>query len=214
MPAERDDVAVRFSPMFPLGMVHFPGVPLPLRVFEPRYRTLVADCLDGDRAFGVVLIERGFEVGGGDTRFDVGTMTSIVGAGMSPDGMVHLRTIGTGRMRIVQWLEDAPYPRAEVEDFGAFTVSGADRDALAATERRVRQALAMRAELGEPAAPFNVELDADPDIAAFQLAAIAPLGPLDKQRLLGVEEPARFIAVLDELIGDELEGLALRLGEN
>jgi Lon protease-like protein len=214
MPVERDDVAVRFSPMFPLGMVHFPGVPLPLRVFEPRYRTLVADCLDGDREFGVVLIERGFEVGGGDTRFDVGTMTSIVGAGMSPDGMVHLRTIGTGRVRIVQWLEDAPYPRAEVEDFGAFTVSGRDRDALAATERLVRQALAMRAELGEPAAPFNVELDTDPDIAAFQLAAIAPLGPLDKQRLLGVEEPSRFIAVLDELIGDELEALALRLGEN
>jgi Lon protease-like protein len=200
--------------MFPLGIVHFPGVPLPLRVFEPRYRTLVADCLDGDREFGVVLIERGFEVGGGDTRFDVGTMTSIVGAGMSPDGMVHLRTLGTRRVRIVQWLEDAPYPRAEVEDFGVFAMSGADRDALAATERRVRQALAMRAELGEAAAPFNIELDADPDIAAFQLAAIAPLGPLDKQRLLGVEEPGRFIAVLDELIGDELEALALRLGGN
>jgi Lon protease-like protein len=214
MPAGPDDVAVRFSPMFPLGIVHFPGVPLPLRVFEPRYRTLVAHCLDGDREFGVVLIERGFEVGGGDARFDVATMTSIVGAGMSPDGMVHLQTVGTRRARVVRWLEDDPYPRAEVEDFAAFTVAGPDAEALAATERRVRQALAMRAELGEPGVPFNIELDPDPSVAAFQLAAIAPLGPLDKQRLLGAEEPARFVALLDELIGDELDGLALRLGGN
>ncbi|HZQ56629.1 MAG TPA: LON peptidase substrate-binding domain-containing protein [Acidimicrobiales bacterium] len=200
--------------MFPLGIVHFPGVPLPLRVFEPRYRTLVAHCLDGDREFGVVLIERGFEVGGGDARFDVATMTSIVGAGMSADGMVHLQTVGTRRARVVRWLEDDPYPRAEVEDFAPFTVAGADAEALAATERRVRQALAMRAELGEPGVPFNIELDPDPSVAAFQLAAIAPLGPLDKQRLLGAEEPARFVALLDELIGDELDGLALRLGGN
>jgi len=61
------------TPMFPLGMVHFPGIVLPLRVFEPRYRQLTADCLAGDGEFGVVLIERGWEVGGGDTRFNVGT---------------------------------------------------------------------------------------------------------------------------------------------
>jgi uncharacterized protein len=207
-------VTVRFSPMFPLGIVHFPGMPLPLRVFEPRYRTLVADCLDGDSEFGVVLIERGFEVGGGDSRFGAGTMTSIVGAGMSPDGMVHLRTVGTRRVHVARWLDDDPYPRAEVEDFPPFTVAGEAVEALAATGRRVRQALAMRAELGEPAAPFNVELDPDPGIAVFQLAAIAPFGPLDKQRLLEVEEPDVFVALLDALTADELEALASRLGGN
>jgi Lon protease-like protein len=197
--------------MFPLGIVHFPGVPLPLRVFEPRYRTLVAHCLDGDREFGVVLIERGFEVGGGDSRFDVGTMTSIMGAGMSSDGMVHLQTVGTRRVHIVEWLDDDPYPRADVDDFPPFTLAGPDVDALAAAERRVRRSLAMRAELGEPGAPFNIELDDDPDVAAFQLAAIAPLGPLDKQRLLAVEEAAAFVALLDELAADEIEALAARL---
>ena len=200
--------------MFPLGIVHFPGVPLPLRVFEPRYRTLVADCLDGDREFGVVLIERGFEVGGGDSRFDAGTMTSIVEAGMSPDGMVHLRTVGARRVHVVQWLDDDPYPRADVEDFPPFVVGGAEVEALAAVERRVRRALAMRAELGEPATPFNIELDADPNVSAFQLAAIAPLGPLDQQRLLGVEEPSPFIEALDALIGEELDALAARLAGN
>jgi uncharacterized protein len=197
--------------MFPLGIVHFPGVPLPLRVFEPRYRTLVADCLDGEREFGVVLIERGFEVGGGDARFDVGTMTSIVGAAMSPDGMVHLRTVGTRRVRVLRWLEDDPYPRADVEDFPPFALAGPDVEALAGAERRVRQALAMRAELGEPATPFNIELDADPNVAAFQLAAIAPLGPLDQQRLLAIAAPPRFVEVLDALVGEELDALSARL---
>jgi Lon protease-like protein len=197
--------------MFPLGIVHFPGVPLPLRVFEPRYRTLVADCLDGEREFGVVLIERGFEVGGGDARFDVGTMTSIVGAAMSPDGMVHLRTVGTRRVQVVQWLEDDPYPRADVEDLPPFALAGPDVEALGAAEKRVRQALAMRAELGEPATPFNIELDGDPNVAAFQLAAIAPLGPLDQQRLLAIEDAPRFVEVLDALVGEELDSLAARL---
>ena len=63
----------RLLPMFPLGTVLFPHALLPLRVFEPRYRTMTAHVMRGDAEFGVVLIERGSEVGGGDIRFDVGT---------------------------------------------------------------------------------------------------------------------------------------------
>ena len=65
-------------PMFPLGTVLFPYAVLPLHVFEPRYRVMTRRCLDGDREFGVVLIERGSEVGGGDVRFGVGTIARIV----------------------------------------------------------------------------------------------------------------------------------------
>ena len=67
-----------------LGAV--PARALPLHVFEPRYRALVEDCLAGEPEFGVVLIERGSEVGGGDTRFDVGTVARIVEAAEFPDG--------------------------------------------------------------------------------------------------------------------------------
>ena len=74
-------------PMFPLGSVLVPGAVLPLHVFEPRYRALVRSCLDsGEPEFGVVLIERGSEVGGGDVRFDVGTLARIVQAGRFDDG--------------------------------------------------------------------------------------------------------------------------------
>jgi uncharacterized protein len=202
------------TPMFPLGVVHFPGVALPLRVFEPRYRRLTADCLAAEGEFGVVLIERGREVGGGDSRFGVGTMTTIVDAGVGPDGMIHLRTVGTRRFRVRRWLDDDPYPRAELDELPPIEVGDGEREALARTERQVRQALAMRAELDEPAAPFNVEFDGDPAVALFQLAAVAPVGPVDHQRLLEAEQPAALLALLDELMADEIAVLASRLSGN
>ena len=64
--------------MFPLGTVLFPSGVLPLRVFEPRYRDMLEDLLSGNREFGVVLIERGSEVGGGEVRSGIGTMARIL----------------------------------------------------------------------------------------------------------------------------------------
>jgi Lon protease-like protein len=197
--------------MFPLGMVHFPHVVLPLQVFERRYRTLVADCLQGDLAFGVVLIERGSEVGGGDVRFDVGTLTTIVRAGLDERGLVRLETVGTHRIRVLRWLEDDPYPRADVVDLESPTLGPAEIEGLADAERNVRRTLALRAELDEPAAPYNLALDADPAKALFQLAALAPLGPADQQRLLATEDVGRYLALLAELAAEESAVLAHRL---
>src|SRR4051812_43593478 len=86
-------------PMFPLNAVVFPGMALPLHVFEPRYRALTRHCLDTDRRFGSVLIERGSEVGGGDVRFDVGTCVRIVEADELPDGRWVLVAVGVERLR-------------------------------------------------------------------------------------------------------------------
>src|ERR1019366_3591141 len=73
----REDATASAMPMFPLSMVLFPGAPLPLRVFEERYQQLVKDTVDRGRAFGVVLISRGSEVGGGDQRLSIGTLAEI-----------------------------------------------------------------------------------------------------------------------------------------
>jgi len=200
--------------MFPLGLVHFPGVMLPLRVFEPRYRQLTIDCLDGDREFGVVLIERGSEVGGGDLRTGVGTMTSIVQAGLDDSGLIRLDTLGTRRIRVLEWLADEPYPRAEVEDLAPLVVGAEHAEVTASVERKVRRALALRTELGERTMPHNVELDPDPARALFQLAAIAPLGPLDQQRLLAAPGAAELLSVLDGFMDEELVVLASRLAGN
>src|SRR5215475_10761205 len=105
----------RVLPMFPLGSPLLPFAPLPLHVFEPRYRTLLADCLAGSREFGVVLIERGSEVGGGDQRFDVGTVARIADVVPFADGRSALTAVGTSRLRVLEWLPENPYPRARVE---------------------------------------------------------------------------------------------------
>jgi Lon protease-like protein len=197
--------------MFPLGLVHFPGVMLPLQVFEPRYRQLTIDCLDGDREFGVVLIERGSEVGGGDLRTSVGTMTSIIDAGFNDLGLIRLDTVGTRRVRVVRWLDDDPYPRAEVEDLAPPEMGPPELEALASADRVVRRALALRAELDEPAVPYNIAFDDDPARAVFQLAAVAPLGPADQQRVLGTEHPLALLGVLEQLVTEELGVLEARL---
>jgi len=122
--------------------------------------------------------------------------------------------VGTRRVRVLRWLEDDPYPQADVEDLPPCDLGPGQQEALAAAERQVRRALAMRAELAEPAMPFDVELDADPAVALFQLAAVAPLGPVDHQRLLEAEDPSVLLAMLEDLMADEIAVLASRLAGN
>ena len=104
-------------PMFPLGTALLPGSDLPLRIFEPRYQQLVEDCTaspDGPR-FGVVLIARGHEVGGGDQRHGVGTVARIMVQTDLGGGRRALECIAEERIRVTRWLPDDPYPRAEAE---------------------------------------------------------------------------------------------------
>jgi Lon protease-like protein len=200
--------------MFPLGTVLFPHGVLPLHVFEDRYKALVETCLRGDGRFGVVLIERGYEVGGGDTRVDVGTVARIVEAARAPDGRFLLSTVGTERLRVRRWLDDDPYPRAEVDLLPEPKVR--DRDAAAeavlGVQRRLVRVLALSAELGDRAAPVDAAaLDTDPVRASYEAAALAPVGPFDAQRLLELDDPLARLAALESLLGDAAELLELRL---
>ncbi len=197
-------------PMFPLSTVLFPGVALPLHVFEPRYRALMRACLDGDRRFGVVLIERGSEVGGGDVRLSIGTLAEIVEATELPDGRWLLVAAGVDRIRVDRWLGDNPYPRAEVTVLPDAEPGAGAREQRATIERLLRRALALKAELGEPAPAATVELAEDPVAAAYQAAALAPIGVLDCQRVLEQDEPDGRLAVLAEILADEVSVLAQR----
>jgi hypothetical protein len=199
--------------MFPLGTVLVPQAHLPLHIFEPRYRALTQDCLAGDREFGVVLIERGSEVGGGDVRFGVGTVARIVQAVELPDGRWLLDSVGTGRFRVQRWLEDDPYPRAEVEPL-AEEPAGPDAAGLRGeVERLLRRVLALQVELGFPAPAATIELDGDPEVAAYQAAILSPIGPMDTQRLL--EEPGADgrLRLLAGLLDDARDVLARRIAE-
>src|SRR5438445_558196 len=145
--------------MFPLGTVLVPHAHLPLHIFEPRYRALTRDCLAGEGEFGVVLIERGSEVGGGDVRFGVGTVASIVQAVELPDGRWLLDALGTTRIRILRWLPEDPYPQAEVETLDEGPAGPEALELREQVERLLRQVLALQVELGYPAPSATLELD-------------------------------------------------------
>jgi len=196
-------------PMFPLGTVLVPGMVLPLHVFEPRYRRMVDDCRAGDGTFGVVLIERGSEVGGGDVRTDVGTLARIARAEELPDGRWILGALGVHRIRVERWLPDDPYPRAEIEEWADQVGEAGDDRAEATT--LLRRAAALRRELGEPAPPLDLELADDPVVAGYQATVVAPLGPVDRQALLAAPTvPARW-TLLRELLADQIDVLQARL---
>jgi hypothetical protein len=207
-------MASRTMPMFPLGTVLFPFGLLPLHVFEPRYRTLVESCLSGDQEpeFGVVLIERGSEVGGGDTRFGLGTVARIVEAGQYEDGRYALLTRGTVRLTVRAWLPDDPYPQAEVELIEERAAGAADAEPRLAVEQHLRRVLALASELGA-SVPTDVNLDDDPVRAAFEAAALAPIGALDAQRILELDDPSARLAELGSLLVDTAALLELRLAE-
>ncbi|MGZ4735468.1 MAG: LON peptidase substrate-binding domain-containing protein [Acidimicrobiia bacterium] len=208
-------MSTRTLPMFPLGSVLFPYAALPLHVFEDRYRALVEHCLtaDGEPEFGVVLIERGSEVGGGDTRFDVGTIARIVDVGQFPDGRYALVTVGTSRLRVAEWLPDDPYPRAEVDVVEEIAAPAEAATARSVVEEQLRRVLALASELGAAVPPVDVRLDDDPVRAAFEACALAPIGSLDAQRLLALDDPLERLTRLVELLADTAELLELRLGE-
>lgn len=104
-------------PLFPLHSVLFPGVALPLHIFEERYRQMVAHCIERGEPFGVVLIRDGREVGGGQLSLaDVGTTAIIRKAGRYPDGKLDILTIGARRFRIGEIDADRqPYLVGDVE---------------------------------------------------------------------------------------------------
>ena len=197
--------------MFPLGRVLFPHEVLPLHVFEPRYRALVRDVLDTAGEFGIVLIERGREVGGGDIRFDVGTLARIVRVERAADGRFGLVTVGVRRVAVREWLPDEPYPRAVVVAQPEPPPDPGLSDAVA----RVADSLTEVAELArrfDPRVGDPPALATDPVQASWEAAAIAPLGPLDAQRLLETAAAADRLAVLEALLADHAAALRFRLG--
>ncbi|MET0297900.1 MAG: LON peptidase substrate-binding domain-containing protein, partial [Microbacterium sp.] len=172
------------TPMFPLGSVLFPHTPLLLRIFEPRYLTMVGRLLDAeDPQFGVVLIERGHEAGGGDQRSAIGTMARVVEVRVGGEDL-HVTSVGGARFAVDTWLEDDPHPRAEISPLPPLTWDDALTPLWTEAERVVRRVLGRAAEYGPTRWDADTELSDEPLEAIWQLAAIAPLGEFDQHTLL------------------------------
>jgi len=200
-------------PMFPLGTVLMPAMPLSLRIFEERYLKLTGDLiLQENPEFGVVLIERGPEVGGGEKRLGIGTLASVQDIG-TLDQFYGVESIGTQRFRVNAWLPDDPYPMADIDFIPDLIWDESLVSEKLQLEIRVRNLLAFASEFGDLQYGPDTELSDDPMDACWQLAGVLPLGPLDQVDLLNSQSAEELISRTNEIVSVLDEALKGMLGQ-
>jgi Lon protease-like protein len=180
-------------PLFPLGSVLFPGVVLPLHIFEPRYRRMVADLRElpeeEPREFGVVAIRDGREVGPDSVEsvYDVGCTARISALEAHEDGRYSLVTTGTQRFRLLEVDTSGPYLRGEVDFLDE--VPGSDAEALKTSSSALLLGYqrALAGLRGVRAGPIP-DLPDDPTVLSYLIAAAMVLDLRDKQRLLATAD--------------------------
>src|SRR5262245_4246396 len=152
-------------PLFPLHTVLFPGVALPLHIFEERYRVMVARCLETEAPFGVVLIRDGREVGGGDLSIaGIGTFAAIREADKHADGTYDLLAVGIGRFAIEEVdTEREPYLVATVEPLADRTDEPDEARLMMrrVTRRFVEYLRLMKPREGEEGGELDVRLEVE-----------------------------------------------------
>jgi Lon protease-like protein len=193
--------------MFPLGSVLFPHMPLQLRVFESRYVVMLAEILEVEPAeFGVVLIERGQEVGGGEHRFAIGTVARILQL-EGAEGFIAVVAQGERRIAVERWLADEPFPQAVIRELPELTWDDSLLPLRERAEHEVRRALALASEFADVPWASSVDISDDPVEAAWQLAAIAPLGPVDQLELLGSTTMVQLLTATVRLVDAAADSL-------
>jgi Lon protease-like protein len=177
-------------PLFPLGTVLVPGLLLPLHIFEPRYRQLVADLEarpEGDRGFGVVAIREGREVGadGVTAMFEVGTVAELREIDRYPDGRADIITNGDARFRLHRLVDvGTPYLSGEVEWLGEEEGDASAPLVAESVHRKFDLYRAAVAGAGAVEVAQMLELPHDPWVLSYLVAAAMVLDLRDRQRLL------------------------------
>ncbi len=204
--------------MFPLESALLPDEDLPLRIFEPRYGALARHCIEGDEPFGVVLISAGREVGGGDSRCDVGVLSRIAEHADLGEGRYVLRCKTGERIRVCEWLPDDPYPRAIATvwpDEPGDPVTPAQlldlEDRAMALFERIAEASG--ASLPDP----DVLLGRGGETVAAQrlyvLASRIPIGTADRYTVLSAPSAADRLTALSEALAAVADMVEFQLSE-
>ena len=169
----------RDFPLFPLGMVALPSEVVPLHIFEPRYRTMIGECLESEREFGIVWSGEG-QVRAIGCAVEITTVVEEL-----PDGRMNILTTGTRPFRVVEEQHDLPYPAATIEWLDDLVEHPSEPDVDAA--RDVYRELVEQATDNEPDAEELAEM------TAYDMAATVDFGLDAKQGLLDLRsENARL----------------------
>ena len=203
-------------PLFPLKTVLFPGMPLPLHIFEQRYREMIGLCSDENRPFGVVLIKEGQEVGEAATPFDVGTLAKIIGVDRLADGRMNIVTVGTQRFRIRSFSTDKQAYMVGEVDVIEDPKAGpeASPDLVDALSGLVQRYVAMfQAASEQEITPL--QLPTGPEDLSYLVGAVLRVSNEERQRLLEIESTTTRLERERELLQREnktLEELLQRQG--
>ncbi len=180
-------------PLFPLHTVLFPGMALPLHIFEPRYREMITHCRNQGLPFGVVLIRSGVEVGGVAEPHRVGTSALIAQVEKLADGRMNIETIGHERFHILALHYDRSYLEGTVESF-PLTQSNTPQAVRAANALTpwIKRYLGLIGEAADT--PLDAEqLPQDPASLAYLAAIVAQVPPLEKQNLLATPSAVELL---------------------
>ena len=198
-------------PLFPLGMVLFPGVTVPLHLFEPRYRQMLADVRDGDRRFGIV----GTMPGVPETELPegrVGCVAEITHVSMYPDGCADIVVTGRERFAFTQLLEhSAPYhvaavePLPDVTDATSMSLMLSADDVASRFHRVVAAVRTLNDDEREPPT-----LPDDPSQVAYSIASMIDLDLDEQQALLAERSPAARLTRVDAALRRVLPDLEIR----
>jgi Lon protease-like protein len=199
--------------MFPLGTVLMPAMPLSLRIFEDRYLKLLGDLIAEEKPeFGVVLIDRGAEVGGGDKRSEIGTVASVLDIG-TLDQFYGLESVGSQRFRVNAWLPDEPYPMADIDFIPDLIWNDSLMPSRVHLENKVRNLLAFASEFSDLQHGPDTKLSNNPMDACWQLAGVLPVGPLDQQDLLNSQSAEELISRTYDIVTALEEALKSMMDE-
>lgn len=187
-------------PLFPLNTVLFPGGFLPLRIFEPRYLDMVAQCMQQQSPFGVVLIGDGNEVGAPAETLSVGTLAAIVDFDKSRDGMLMVACIGGDRFRILEARSEPSRllrGRVEIIPDGEDRVMSPSHETLAGFLRAVVNQPGMSRRIAPPDINYASPLE-----VGYRLAELLPVGLEEQQQLLEMSDASARLDHIARLLKD------------
>ena len=196
----------RELPLFPLNTVLFPSLPLPLHVFEERYKLMIGTCVVTDNLFGVCLIKEGVEVGGPAEPFEIGTVARIAEVERLPDGRMNLMTFGTQRFRLEEVIQREPYLVGRVVVLDSDQVPAAGELVGDVADRLLRY---LREVRGAARLPDRGELVADVDRLSYLAAATLGLPARERQSFLETDSAAERLRQARDLLRREIENARL-----
>ena len=196
----------RELPLFPLNTVLFPSLPLPLHIFEERYKLMIGTCVVTDNLFGVCLIKEGVEVGGPAEPFNIGTVARIAEVERMPDGRMNLMTFGTQRFRLEEVIQREPYLVGRVVVLEAVQEAPDDELVADVADRLLRY---LREVRGAARLPDRSELLKDVDRLSYLAAATLGLPARERQSFLEIDAADDRLRQARDLLRREIENARL-----